>query len=40
VGSLGAVGEKSSLHRQASLPTRYGINRGNWFPPFCNGYSC
>lgn len=23
VGGIGAVGEKSSLHRQASLPTRY-----------------
>lgn len=27
VGGIGAVGEKSSLHRQASLPTRY--NRGS-----------
>lgn len=26
VGGVGVVGEKSSLHRQASLPTRY--NRG------------
>jgi hypothetical protein len=23
VGGVGAVGEKTSLHRQASLPTRY-----------------
>jgi len=27
VGNIGAVGEKTSLHRQASLPTRY--NRGS-----------
>lgn len=27
VGGIGAVGEKTSLHRQASLPTRY--NRGS-----------
>jgi YTH domain-containing family protein len=26
-GGIGAVGEKSSLHRQASLPTKY--HRGN-----------
>ena len=30
VGAVGAVGEKGSLHRQASLPTRY--NRGTLFP--------
>lgn len=29
VGGIGAVGEKSSLHRQASLPTRY--HRGTAF---------
>lgn len=29
VGGVGAVGEKSAaLHRQASLPARYGVNRG------------
>lgn len=27
VGNIGVVGEKTSLHRQASLPTRY--NRGS-----------
>lgn len=33
VGGIGAVGEKSSLHRQASLPTRY--HRGKYIPrPF------
>lgn len=30
VGGIGAVGEKSSLHRQASLPTRY--HRGKYIP--------
>lgn len=30
VGGIGAVGEKSSLHRQASLPTRY--HRGKYAP--------
>lgn len=29
VGGVGAVGEKTSLHRQASLPTRY--HRGAFF---------
>jgi len=31
VGGVGAVGEKASLHRQASLPTRY--HRGMSFFP-------
>lgn len=30
VGGVGAVGEKTSLHRQASLPTRY--HRGSFYP--------
>jgi len=32
VGGVGAIGEKASLHRQASLPTRY--HRGMSFFPF------
>ena len=31
-GGIGAVGEKSSLHRQASLPTKY--HRGKGPPTF------
>lgn len=30
VGGVGAVGEKTSLHRQSSLPTKY--HRGVYFP--------
>jgi len=32
VGGVGAVGEKTSLHRQSSLPTRY--HRGIWLLSF------
>ena len=39
VGGIGAVGEKSSLHRQASLPTRY--HRGMFYliPPSLFSFS-
>ncbi|KAI0647416.1 hypothetical protein C8Q79DRAFT_626181 [Trametes meyenii] len=33
VGGIGAVGEKSSLHRQASLPTRYHRGKSCPFSP-------
>jgi hypothetical protein len=38
VRSVGAVGEKSSLHRQASLPARY--NRGTSFVICCPSKRC
>jgi hypothetical protein len=38
VGGVGAVGEKSSLHRQASLPTKY--HRGTLFPVILSSMFC
>lgn len=31
VGGVGAVGEKTSLHRQSSLPTRYHRGKSSFF---------